>query len=465
MFPKQGNNKKIWGIILIRIQVAFLALLIAVFGSNFTEAANPKPGNSCSSKGKIQVIGLKKYTCIKLNSKLVWSKPKTFKIPEPIAAPSPTELLDSNVIRFDSPLASEKCKLYSTDESSFNFIDNPLKGVVSSIGKHKIFFAFVRFEDYRPLIEPNTWINNYESYSKSFYAANSYGRLEISEEHNNDWLILPGNASDHVWFTSITHTYEGHLQAIRFALQHLDDSIDFAKYDGIAVVFGVDPIRYTNGTAAWNSAPGNELYFDGKRFGSATTFTTRVMNDWGINAPRVIAHEVGHTFGLQDLYAYHSQGSYSDEHRYVGQVDLMGFVSAKSPSFLIWNRWRLGWIEDSDVFCQPLTEAHDYLLNDTSATSGPRLIVIKSSASERIAVEYRAKGNDSLAFGGLVIYRVNQSANGMGSLRLERVSADPLMLEPQDFLQTGQQKCLPEICITFRGNFGKEVIVGVSGKS
>lgn len=447
-----------------RLFASVLALLFAFGGTTFALAATPKPGAACSPKGKVLVLGIKKYTCIKSGSKLVWSSPVTVMVSKPSQTRSTAPSLDPNVIRFGSKQNSEICKLYSTDESSFSFTDNKAKGVLPSTGKQKIYFAFVRFGDYLPSTNPNDWMKRYAQYFKDFYKTNSFGRLELTEDHNSTWLELPGNAADFGWLTSSDRTYYGHLQALNYALKGLDSQVDFSLYDSVSVVFGVDPSKYNTGTAAWFSAPGNALSFDGKTFRTATTLTISLVNDWRENAPRVVAHEIGHTFGLQDLYAYSFQGSYSDQHRFVGQFDLMGFVAAKSPSLLLWNRWRLSWIDSNDVYCQPSSQSARYLINDANSITGPRLAVVRTGSNERIALEYRPLGTDSLAIGGLVIYRITQLPNGMGSIKVERVSLDPLMLTQDDFLAPGQQKCLPEICVTFEMVYGKSAIVGISGK-
>lgn len=449
-----------------RLLVFALVLLLFVASGSSSFAASPKVGAPCSSKGKAQIVSLKKYTCVPSGKKLVWSKPVTVvqNKPTPTPTPVPKATLDPNVIVIGQASKSESCKLHSSDETSFRFAENLGKGVYSSTGKQKIYFAFVRFKDYTPSQEPDQWINTHGIYFRDFYQANSYGKLELTEEHNSTWLTLPGAASDLSWFGGGARTYGGHLQAIKASLGALDSAVDFSKYDGVAVVFGVDPMKYTGGTAAWNSSPANDLFFDGKRFASASTYTTRVIKDWGANSPRVLAHEIGHTYGLQDLYAYQSEGSYSSEHRYVGQVDLMGYINALSPGLLAWNRWRLDWIDGADVHCLATSDKGEYLLGDVEAKSGARLIAVKSNSTERIVIEYRPKGSESASYGGLLVYRVSQAANGMGSIRVERLSADPLTLSLQDFIDVGQSRCFSEVCVTFKSSIDGSAVVGVSSK-
>ena len=447
-----------------RLLVLALAFLLFVTSGSSSFAASPKAGSSCPSKGKSQIVGSKRYTCVSSGKKLVWSKPVTVVQKKAKPTPTPSTTLDPSVIVTGLASKSESCKLYSSDETSFRFAENIGKGVYSPTGKQKIYFAFVRFKDYAPLLEPDQWIKKHGLYFQDFYETNSYGKLELTEEHNSTWLTLPGAASDLSWFGVGARTYDGHLQAIKASLGALDSTVDFSQYDGVAVVFGVDPVKYTSGTAAWNSSPANALFFDGKRFASASTYTTRIMNDWGDNSPRVLAHEIGHTFGLQDLYAYQSEGSYASGHRFVGQIDLMGFINALSPSLLAWNRWRLSWIESADVHCLTTSEQGDYLLANVGAKFGPRLISVKSTSSERVVIEYRPKGSDSDFFGGLLVYRVSQAANGMGSIRVERVSSNPLTLASQDFIDLGQERCFSEICVKFKSAVDGSAVVGVSSK-
>ena len=75
----------------------FLATLIALSTGPISSGAAPKPapapkiGAVCKPVGKIQVVGTKKYTCVKSGKKLVWGKPTTISSPKPTNTPPPVQ--------------------------------------------------------------------------------------------------------------------------------------------------------------------------------------------------------------------------------------------------------------------------------------------------------------------------------------------------------------------------------------
>ncbi len=72
-------------------------------------------------------------------------------------------------------------------------------------------------------------------------------------------------------------------------------------------------------------------------------------------------HESGHTMGLPDLYAYqYDPANYDDQHRFVGGFGLMGYIDGNAPEFFAFERWQLGWLEDSQIICQPEGEQTDH---------------------------------------------------------------------------------------------------------
>jgi hypothetical protein len=79
--------KRILGLVLATL----LAFSIAPISSGAASkpAPAPKVGAVCKPAGKIQVIGTKKYTCVKSGKKLVWGKPVTISSPKPTPTESP----------------------------------------------------------------------------------------------------------------------------------------------------------------------------------------------------------------------------------------------------------------------------------------------------------------------------------------------------------------------------------------
>jgi len=72
-----------------------LATLVAFSIGPISSGAAPKPapapvvGAVCAPAGKTQVVGTKKYTCVKSGKKLVWGKPVTVSSPKPTPTETP----------------------------------------------------------------------------------------------------------------------------------------------------------------------------------------------------------------------------------------------------------------------------------------------------------------------------------------------------------------------------------------
>jgi hypothetical protein len=72
-----------------------LATAVALSVGPISSGAVPKPapapkvGAVCKPLGKTQVVGTKKYTCVKSGKKIVWGKPVTVSKPKPTPTPTP----------------------------------------------------------------------------------------------------------------------------------------------------------------------------------------------------------------------------------------------------------------------------------------------------------------------------------------------------------------------------------------
>lgn len=344
-------------------------------------------------------------------------------------------------------LDAELCKMYSESETAFRFIEDDWLGVTPSSGDQTHFFAFVNFDEYLPPETPDEWMEEFTTHLDEFVKANSHGNLNLTLEHNSQWLSIGTSASE-LRYLNEPGTYELHKDAIVTALEALDDQVDFSPFDGVHVIFGVKPFSNHHGTAAFHAGRGDELVYDGKKFHAASTVSTDVIEGWGDNSPQVVTHEFLHTFGLPDLYAYEtSTEEYSEVFRYVGQVDLMGMISSEAPSLFAWSRWRLDWIANDSVYCLEQGSEEELLLNSLGSKSGPRLLVLGQEGNERLAVEYRPSDLDNLGFGGLIAYRITEGDSGKGAIVVPGVSDDPFSWTSANYIQDGEIRCFDQGCV------------------
>ncbi|MBI5539260.1 MAG: M6 family metalloprotease domain-containing protein [Bacteroidia bacterium] len=127
----------------------------------------------------------------------------------------------------------------------------------------------------------------------------------------------------------------------------------------------------------------------------------------------VLCHEMFHTLGAPDLYHYSLDYR---NFRAVGYWDLMDRSSNPSQSMLIYMKYLYaGWITEIPEITTPGT----YTLNpSTSQTNNSYQIVSPTNPNEIFMFEYRKKEGafeSSLHGQGLLIYRINMSAQYMGN--------------------------------------------------
>jgi M6 family metalloprotease-like protein len=142
----------------------------------------------------------------------------------------------------------------------------------------------------------------------------------------------------------------------------------------------------------------------------------------------VLAHEVGHTFGLPDLYNASIWDRGYEADNLVGAWFLMG-TGSLNPGGLgtipahpsAWEKIHLGWIDSSQVVCRLSGTQVVVRLNSTESGVGVIVLKIGSGATYLLAEFKKRTGYDSgLPYeGGLVLYRVNESeVTGRGIIKV-----------------------------------------------
>lgn len=128
--------------------------------------------------------------------------------------------------------------------------------------------------------------------------------------------------------------------------------------------------------------------------------------------------------GLVDLYASTSSNSANkyDGFRYTGEFSFMGLSSyeSNSPSLLAFERWNLGWIEDSQVECMNKSQLTK-LITPVQVNGGTKAIVIPISRTKAVVIESRrALGIDkALSKSGALVYVVDSAIqSGLGPVKV-----------------------------------------------
>ena len=122
-------------------------------------------------------------------------------------------------------------------------------------------------------------------------------------------------------------------------------------------------------------------------------------------------HDIGHMLGL--MHPYDVTGPY------MGAWDIM-MNFAFQNDFLGWNKWKLNWITDDQVSCVPAESKISYtqILSPIGiANNDKKMIVIKLSATQALAVEVRRKSpfeDLQTSDEGVIVYKVD-TTKGSGS--------------------------------------------------
>lgn len=306
-------------------------------------------------------------------------------------------------------------------------IDQPVKAPQQLSGTFKILALLVDFPD-KPAATPASFFDNLlfgTSFGtlRNYYQTVSYGNLTFTTENmpsSTGWLRLPQNLSYYVGVYDGLGSYPQNSQKmVEDAVRLADPRVDFSKYDndGDGYVDGLIVIHAGCGAeigclnAIWSHqwSTYTPLSVDGKIVFPYSTEPEYwyAPNDMTVG---VYAHEVGHLFGLPDLYDtdYSSKG--------VGEWSLMAYGSwngsknmGESPAWPdAWSRLRLGWSNADNVVSKRLGATF------AAAEISPTVIRLfpynNPNSKEYFLIENRqAKDYDTYLPGqGLLIWHVDE---------------------------------------------------------
>ncbi|MFF3911924.1 M6 family metalloprotease domain-containing protein [Streptomyces sp. NPDC001852] len=284
------------------------------------------------------------------------------------------------------------------------------------LGTKHVLMLFVDFPDaqasgstsasYRELAPAGDWMER-----------DSYGRTSLDITPLTRWIRMPQESTSYGFQRGIT--FEQHEAYVRQAVAAADPYVDFSRYDMVYIVpaksasaISFSPTYLYDPTTAGVTA-------DGSRVKWAVTFGQDMWH-WGF---KVADHETSHTFGLPDLYAFTG----TDYHRFVRGWDLMGNIAGAAPQHLGWERWKFGWIDDSQVACLPSTGSRTVLLKAVESPGGTKIAVIRTGETTAyVAESRRAVGADSNACStGVLIYKVDSSTQtGYGPVQVMNGNPD-----------------------------------------
>lgn len=307
------------------------------------------------------------------------------------------------------------CKLADQSGRSDVAIGFPrISSRTPTTGAVKVTVIFVDFSDAPATRTPQEIYSIISPAAENYYNAVSYNNLALTFDPAFKWFRMSKPSSQYGWASL---TFDLHKAYIQEALSLADPTVDFSKSDAFLIVSNPDGGSLQNGPA-FCSSPGYGVTADGKLFYNGATSGRDLLAYKGLWFP----HEFGHTMGLPDLYAFGS----GVLHRYVGSFGLMGNISGFAPEYNAWERWLLGWLNDSQVVCQGNTGSSTVTLTPVEVKSaGVKLLVIPNDASTAVFVESRKTiGYDKLPKDGPVVYFVDAKVpTGSGPLKVLPIDA------------------------------------------
>ena len=391
--------------------IAFLVITPLLLSSQLsTSHAVAKAGAKCAKVGSKSVVGAKTFTCIKSGKKLVWDKG--------VSAVVAVDLLAD-------------CKLPVADGrgdvsiGGWPRIDERLKstgGVIATV-------VMVDFPDAPASMTPTDAFARI-SPSADVFNEMSYGKLSYTFKPQLKWYRMSKKSTDYVaggW------TFIKHREYITEAAKLADVDIDFSKTDSLIILANPDSTGIGNSGPAFAAIRKNGITLDGKYISNGAT-SAYDLNNW---KSIWLNHEVTHTLGLVDLYAFTQSNSANryDNLRYTGEFSYMGFSSYESnaPSLFAFERWNLGWINDSQIKCLKDAKSTE-LISPVQTSGGVKAVIIPISRTKAVVIESRrAIGIDkNIAKSGALVYVVDSSIqSGQGPVKVfpSDVSSDPRYLK------------------------------------
>ena len=391
--------------------IALLVITPLLLSSQLsTSHAVAKAGAKCTKVGSKSVVGAKTFTCIKSGKKLVWDKG--------VSAVVAVDLLAD-------------CKLPVADGrgdvsiGGWPRIDERLKstgGVIATV-------VMVDFPDAPASMTPTDAFARI-SPSADVFNEMSYGKLSYTFKPQLKWYRMSKKSTDYVaggW------TFIKHREYITEAAKLADVDIDFSKTDSLIILANPDSTGIGNSGPAFAAIRKNGITLDGKYISNGAT-SAYDLNNW---KSIWLNHEVTHTLGLVDLYAFTQSNSANryDNLRYTGEFSYMGFSSYESnaPSLFAFERWNLGWINDSQIKCLKDAKSTE-LISPVQTSGGVKAVIIPISRTKAVVIESRrAIGIDkNIAKSGALVYVVDSSIqSGQGPVKVfpSDVSSDPRYLK------------------------------------
>ena len=417
------NGAKFWFAVLVTAAVCAGA---ALAGSTSVVSA-ATTGGKCSKVGQTQKTKGVIYICKKTGTKLVWAKSTSSSRATPITAPA-TSTTTAPALS-NTPTA--ECKLPVADGRGDVSIGGwpRITERSKTTGKVVATVIMVDFSDAPATMTPQAAFAKISGATATFNEV-SYGQLNYEFNPQYKWYRMSKQSTQ---YAPLTQSFSTHRAYIAEAAALADSEVDFSSTDSIVILSNPDARGLGMAGPAFAAIRGNGITLDGKYISNGTT-SAYDLNYW---KSIWLNHEITHTMGLADVYAATRENSANnyDGHRYVGEFSYMGFSSfeGNAPGLFAFERWNLGWIDDTQIICSSEKQISQ-LITPVQSAGGIKAVIVPLTRTKALVVESRrAIGLDNkIAKTGALVYIVDSSLqSGYGPVKIypSSVSTDPRYLQ------------------------------------
>ncbi|MFD2691728.1 M6 family metalloprotease domain-containing protein [Streptomyces phyllanthi] len=261
--------------------------------------------------------------------------------------------------------------------------------------------------------------------TRAWFATSSYGKLDYRPEAPiGEWLRMP--QSFRAYGIERGAPFEpGYRELVEDIVAAADPDVDFSEYDLVNVLVTPNAGPSALDTVLSVTFAGNREapVADGVPVANTSFVYSRQDDGSGSYAEtgyRVLPHENGHVFGLPDLYTHEGGGA-------VGHWDIMSEDWGVDNDLLGWHKWKLGWLEDTQVSCATTPGTTEYTLTPLPRRGGAKLVFVPVDSRTGYGIELRVRGgNDAIVCRpGILVYRVDTAVDtGGGPVRVHDSQRD-----------------------------------------
>ncbi|MBD9727288.1 M6 family metalloprotease domain-containing protein [Streptomyces caniscabiei] len=255
--------------------------------------------------------------------------------------------------------------------------------------------------------------------TQKWFRTSSYGRVDYRPEAPlTEWLRMPKSFRSYDIERGAPFD-PGYRRLVQDMVRAADPLVDFRSYDLVNVLVTPNAGPSALDTVLSVTFAGNREapVADGVPVSNASFVYSRQddgSGSYGETGYRVLPHENGHAFGLPDLYTHEGGGA-------VGHWDIMSEDWGVENDLLGWHKWKLGWLDETQVACVAHVGSAEYPLTPLASEGGAKLIVVPLSSRTAYVAELRTRaGNDAVVCRpGVLVYRVDAAVDtGNGPIRV-----------------------------------------------